>query len=133
MSKIKMLFGPAGSGKSSLISAIANDGFTVCDLEMYPSFERLNVARSNNFQLYGAADLNPSIFNDPNVLWITLTLPQAMYEARRAERDERQPEKAKQDKQFVKDFTDAVRDVDHVYVDASRSIDDVVAAVESLL
>lgn len=86
-----MLIGPPASGKSTLCKI-----FQGLDLESVDPDMRVNALKYTTARVIGAADCNPQDYDDRDILWINLTLPDDEREKRRAERDALHPSKRAQ-------------------------------------
>lgn len=86
-----VLIGPPGIGKSTLVKELNG-----IDLENFPQSRRVRVLRASVAKYYGAADVNPSVYDDDTICWVYLKMPVEEYRKRRGIRDTRQPGKASQ-------------------------------------
>lgn len=118
-----VLIGPPGIGKSTLVKELRG-----IDLENFPSSRRVRVLRASVAKYYGAADVNPTIYDDDTICWVFLQMPIEEYRKRRKSRDTQQPGKASQPEMGM--FTPS--GLNWRVVDASGSIRDVADRIRQL-
>jgi DNA polymerase III delta prime subunit len=100
-----IIFGPPGIGKSTLIRFLKDNGVPAFDLEWLPDLNaRMEFIRTHSGFILGGADVNPK---EPikHSFKLLLTMPQHLYDERRAARDQDDISKASQRQHLMSDWT----------------------------
>lgn len=118
-----VLIGPPGIGKSTLIKELRG-----IDLENYPASRRVRMLRTSIAKYYGAADVNPNVYDDETICWVFLQMPVEQYRERRKNRDAQQPGKGSQPEMGM--FTPS--GLNWRVVDASGSVREVADRIRQL-